>query len=115
MLYTLHSDCPITSISPLFSIWVAVNRLTREGEVLGEDQKLDVIIALKSMTFYGAQLNFEEDELGSIEIGKFADFVVLDKDPTAINPIEIKDIKVLTTIINGEVVYESKKKFVMEL
>ena len=58
MLYTLHSDCPITPISPLFSVWVAVNRLIREGEVLGEDQKLDVLNALKSMTIYGATVKF---------------------------------------------------------
>src|SRR5699024_7515164 len=45
LLYTLHSDCPITPISPLFSIWAAVNRLTSSGEVLGEDQKLDVLNA----------------------------------------------------------------------
>ncbi|MFE6170245.1 amidohydrolase [Viridibacillus arvi] len=106
LLYTLHSDCPITPISPLFSVWAAVNRLTRDGIVLGADQQIDVETALKSMTSFGAKLNFEEEELGSIELGKFADFVVLDQDPTAINPINIKDIQILSTIINGEVVYE---------
>ncbi|MEK4759992.1 amidohydrolase family protein [Viridibacillus sp. FSL E2-0187] len=106
LLYTLHSDCPITPISPLFSVWAAVNRLTRDGIVLGADQRIDVETALKSMTSFGAKLNFEEEELGSLEVGKFADFVVLDQDPTAINPINIKDIQILSTIINGEVVYE---------
>ncbi|MFF3102303.1 amidohydrolase [Viridibacillus arvi] len=106
LLYTLHSDCPITPISPLFSVWAAVNRLTRNGIVLGANQRIDVETALKSMTSFGAKLNFEEEELGSLEIGKFADFVVLDQDPTAINPINIKDIQILSTIINGEVVYE---------
>ncbi|QOV12227.1 amidohydrolase [Viridibacillus arvi] len=106
LLYTLHSDCPITPISPLFSVWAAVNRLTRDGIVLGADQRIDVETALKSMISFGAKLNFEEEELGSLEVGKFADFVVLDQDPTAINPINIKDIQILSTIINGEVVYE---------
>ncbi|MFJ9462921.1 amidohydrolase [Viridibacillus arvi] len=106
LLYTLHSDCPITPISPLFSVWAAVNRLTRDGIVLGADQRIDVETALKSMTSFGAKLNFEEEELGSLKVGKFADFVVLDQDPTAINPINIKDIQILSTIINGEVVYE---------
>ncbi|WP_409366757.1 amidohydrolase [Lysinibacillus sp. 38-6] len=109
LLYTLHSDCPITPISPLFSIWAAVNRITRDGHVLGDDQKIDVESALKSMTIYGAQLNFDEQELGTIEIGKLADFAVLDKDPTAVDPMTIKDINILATIINGEIVFESKK------
>jgi len=106
MLYTLHSDCPITPISPLFSVWAAVNRVTRNGEVLGESQKIDVETALKSMTIYGAQLNFEEDEVGSIEVGKAADFVVLKENPLTVDPMHIKDIKVLMTIVDGEVVYK---------
>ncbi|WP_342537042.1 amidohydrolase [Sporosarcina sp. FSL K6-3508] len=115
MLYTLHSDCPITAISPLFSIWAAVNRITREGKVLGEGQKIDVLEAIKSMTIYGARLNFEEDLLGSIEVGKLADFAVLDRDPTAIDPLEIKDISVEMTIINGEVIYENTKQVATNL
>lgn len=105
MLYTLHSDCPITPISPLFSVWAAVNRVTRNGEILGPDQKLDVETALKTMTIYGAQLNFEEDEMGSIEVGKAADFALLAEDPTKVDPMHIKDIEVLATIIDGEVIY----------
>jgi len=106
VLFTLHSDCPVTPISPLFSIWAAVNRLTDEGHVLGPNQRIDVVTALKSMTIYGAQLNFQEEELGSIETGKLADFAVLDKDPQVIDPIEIKDIQVLSTWIDGKKVYE---------
>src|SRR5699024_3646102 len=78
ILYTLHSDCPITPISPLFSVWAAVNRKTREGEVLGEKQTISVEEALRGMTIYGAKLNFEEDITGTIELGKQADFAVLD-------------------------------------
>ncbi|MFJ7664194.1 amidohydrolase [Lysinibacillus sp. NPDC097162] len=109
LLYTLHSDCPVTPISPLFSIWAAVNRVTSGGHVLGEGQKINVETALKSMTIYGAQLNFDEQDLGSIEIGKFADFAILDKDPTAVDPMTIKDINILFTIINGEIVFENKE------
>ena len=96
----------MTPISPLFSIWAAVNRLTRSGEVLGEDEKIDVLTALKSMTINGAKFNFTEDESGSIEVGKLADFAVLDQDPTEIDPRSIKDINVLRTIIAGETVYK---------
>ncbi|CQR45889.1 N-substituted formamide deformylase precursor [Paraliobacillus sp. PM-2] len=108
LLFTLHSDCPITPISPLFSVWSAVNRVTREGEILGPDQRCDVVTALKAMTIYGAQLNFDEENSGSIEIGKHADFAVLEKDPTKIDPIEIKDISILYTLIGGKIVFEKE-------
>lgn len=105
LLFTLHSDCPITPISPLFSIWAAVNRITKEGNILGPEQRIDVETALKSMTIYGAKLNFDEKVAGSIEVGKQADFVVLEADPTAVNPMEIKDIPILATYIDGQPVY----------
>ena len=105
LLFTLHSDCPITPISPLFSVWAAVNRITRDGEVLGPEQKIDVITALKSMTIYGAELIDKADSLGSIERGKKADLVVLDKNPQEVDPKEIRNIKVLATYIGGENVY----------
>lgn len=111
VLFTLHSDCPVTPISPLFSVWAAVNRVTDAGNVLGEDQCIDVVTALKAMTIYGAALNFNADCSGSIEIGKDADFAMLDKDPTAVNPMELKNINVLSTWINGEVVYKKKKVY----
>ncbi|PIC63016.1 hypothetical protein CSV79_14035 [Sporosarcina sp. P13] len=109
LLFTLHSDCPVTPISPLFSVWVAVNRITREGRVLGPEQRCDVITALKSMTIYGAILNFDEQNSGSIEVGKRADFTVLEEDPTNIDPKDIKDIKVLSTFIDGLPVYGQQK------
>ncbi|SIS42264.1 amidohydrolase [Salimicrobium flavidum] len=103
--FTLHSDCPITPISPLFSIWAAVNRITSGGEVLGEGQKIDALTALKSMTSYGAWLNFEEGITGTIEAGKRADFAVLDTNPLRCDPMAIKDISVEATYIGGEKVY----------
>lgn len=106
ILFTLHSDCPVTPISPLFSIWAAVNRLTTEGNVLGSTERIDVLTALKSMTIYGAKLNFTEKESGSIEIGKHADFAILNQNPTEIDPNEIKDINIQKTIIAGKVVFE---------
>jgi len=57
------------------------------------------------MTIYGAYLNFEETETSSIVIGKRADFAVLETDPTTCDPINIKDIDVVSTIIGGEIVY----------
>src|SRR5699024_3292558 len=110
ILYTLHSDCPITPISPLFSVWIAVNRITREGDVLGEKQTISVEEALRSMTIYGAKLNFEDGITGSIETGKRADFAVLDTDPITIDPRNIKDIQVEATIIGGKVAYNRKER-----
>lgn len=104
LLFTLHSDCPVTKISPLFSVWAAVTRQTREGKILGPEQRIDVITALKSMTIYGAELIFREDDLGSIETGKLADFAVLSEDPTAVDPDRIKDIEVKATYIDGKLV-----------
>lgn len=109
LLFTLHSDCPITPISPLFSIWAAVNRITRNGNVLGPNQRIDVMTALKSMTIYGAKLIFKEDELGSIELGKKADFAILNNDLTKVDSNKIKDISILATIIDGKIVYEREK------
>lgn len=108
LLFTLHSDCPVTPISPLFSIWAAVNRLTKEGQVLGPGQRCDVESALRSMTIWGAQLNFDEQNSGSIELGKRADFAVLAEDPTMIDPKDIKDVPIVATIIDGRVVYENQ-------
>ncbi|UOQ95159.1 amidohydrolase [Halobacillus shinanisalinarum] len=113
LLFTLHSDCPITPISPLFSVWAAVNRLTSKGNVLGEGQKIDALTALKSMTSYGAALNFEEDDKGTIEVGKKADFVVLEDSPVTCPPEEIKDIPILSTIIDGRIVWTNKIKSIV--
>ncbi|MFD2044477.1 amidohydrolase [Ornithinibacillus salinisoli] len=105
LLYTLHSDCPITPISPIFSIWAAVNRVTREGHVLGKDQRISLEKALRTMTIDGAKLNFDEKNTGSIEVGKLADFVVLEADLYEIDPIEIKDVRILATFIGGKEIY----------
>ncbi|GEN46572.1 amidohydrolase [Alkalibacillus haloalkaliphilus] len=102
LLYTLHSDNPITAISPLFSIWAAVNRVTRDGHVLGESEKIDTYEALKTMTLYGARLNDTKETNGSIQVGKEADFAVLDRNPLTIDPMTIKDINVVQTFIDGK-------------
>lgn len=111
ILFTLHSDCPITPISPLFSVWAAVNRLTRESQILGRNQVCDVETALKAMTSYGARINFEESKTGSIEVGKCADFAVLDIDPTACDKKEIKDICVIATFIDGKMVFQRSANY----
>jgi predicted amidohydrolase YtcJ len=99
---TLHNDTSVTPVNPLMLVWTAVNRITSSGKVLGQNEAICVMDALRSITSEAAWQNFEEQDRGSIEPGKLADFVILDRNPLTIPPIEIRDIKVLETIIGGE-------------
>ena len=76
-----------------------------EGRLWGENRKVTVEEALRIYTLHGAYAGFEENIKGSIEPGKLADLVVLGEDPTAVDPLTIKDIPVLQTIVGGETVY----------
>ena len=83
-----------------------VTRRSSTGRSLAEEQAIPVLDAIRAYTINGAYLENKEDEKGSIEPGKLADFVVLDRDITAIDPSEIIETRVLMTIVGGEVVYE---------
>lgn len=106
---TTHCDTPITPINPLLSMWAAVNRLSSTGELIGEHQRISQVEALRTQTYNAAWQNFQEKETGSIEKGKFADFAVLDMDPTTCTPMKVKDIQVLATYVGGNTVFEKKK------
>jgi len=82
-----------------------VNRVTRNGQVLGPAERIAVRDALRAVTIEAAWQNFEESHKGSIEPGKLADFVVLAENPMTIPPERLKDIAVLETIVGGESVY----------
>ncbi len=105
IVFTNHNDTFVTPIDPLLSVWSAVNRVTSSGKVLGEEQRVDVINALRAVTSNVAYQAFEEDIKGSLEPGKLADMVILEENPLTIDPMKIKDIKILTTIIGNEVAY----------
>ncbi|HLR30377.1 MAG TPA: amidohydrolase [Paenalcaligenes sp.] len=97
----MHSDAPITPLGPLFTAWCAVNRVTASGRQLGEYEKITVPEALYAIT-QGAAYTLSLDHLvGSIEVGKYADFCVLEQDPLAVPAEELKDVKVLDTVIGG--------------
>jgi predicted amidohydrolase YtcJ len=102
---TNHTDFNVTPIDQLFVIWSAVNRLSRGGEVIGADQKVTPLEALKAVTIDAAFQYFEEDSKGSIEVGKLADLVILDANPLTVDPMAIKDIKVVETIKEGQPIY----------
>lgn len=100
------SDCPVELPNVLKGIQCAVTRKTLNGEgpyVIKE--ALSVEEALESYTINGAYASFEENEKGSIEVGKVADFVVLDHNPMHQDPSKIKDIQVLKTYVDGKCVY----------
>ena len=91
----------------LHSVWCAVNRISRSGKIIGKEQRISVGAALKAVTYNAAYQYFEEDIKGSIEEGKNADFVMLDRSPLEVPPLEIKDIEVLETIKEGETIYKA--------
>jgi len=100
----IHSDAPITPLAPIFTAWCAVNRRTSSGQQLGEAECISVPDALYAITL-GAAYTLSMDHLvGSIEVGKFADFCVLGDDPLAVDPDKLKDVPVLGTVIGGRVV-----------
>jgi predicted amidohydrolase YtcJ len=102
--FSIHSDAPVTPLSPLFTAWCAVNRVSSAGRKLGaETEALTVEQALAAITI-GAAYTLKLDHLvGSIECGKFADFAVLDDDPLAVSPAALKDVPIWGTVIGGVV------------
>jgi predicted amidohydrolase YtcJ len=105
IIWGLHSDCPVTEVNPLLSIWLAVNRRTSGGQAIGEHEKVPAEQALRGFGPDAAYLGFQEKELGTIAPGYLADFVVLSGDPVA-EPEAIKDLQVKATIIGGDIVHE---------
>jgi len=99
------SDAPVASPNPLIGIYAAVNRKAETGEEVLVHQAISPWQALKAYTINAAYAAFEEEEKGSIEVGKLADLVLLSQDPTQITPQSIKEIKVEMTILGGKVVY----------
>ena len=103
--FSNHTDFSVTPLDPFMTIWSATTRLTRSGKVLGADQRVDVMTALKALTLDAAWQYKEEKSKGSLEPGKLADLVILDKNPLTVDPMTIKDIKVVETIKEGKTVY----------
>jgi len=103
--FVLHSDLPVTPVEPLLSMHNAVNRITREGKVLGPEERIAPDEALKAYTINAAYCSFEEDIKGIITSGKLADFAVLSDNPLTVAPEAIKDIQVEATVVGGRKVY----------
>ncbi|NQX89277.1 MAG: amidohydrolase [Halioglobus sp.] len=101
--YSLHSDMPMAPGQPLFLIWSAVNRVTNEGNLRAPEQRASRLGALKAVTKEAAYSLQLEDEIGSIEPGKLANFTVLQENPLTVDPMNIKDIEVWGTVLEGRV------------
>jgi len=99
----IHSDAPITPLSPLFTAWCAVNRLTHSGQVLGKHECITIDEALYAITMGAAYTLKLDSEIGSIEKGKRADFAILEQDPTEVDIKNLKDIEVWGTVQDGRV------------
>lgn len=104
---TNHSDFPVTPMNPLQLMWTAVVRRSTGGTVIGEAQRITPLEALQALTINAAYEYREEAVRGSIEIGKKADFAVLDANPIEADADAIKDIAVVRTIKDGRTVFEA--------
>lgn len=104
--YTNHSDDTVTPVDPLFSVWTAVNRTSRTGQVIGADERITPYQALKAITSNAAYQYFEEDTKGTLAAGKLADLVILDNNPLTIKLADIRNIKVVKTIKEGNTIYQ---------
>lgn len=105
MKFTFHQDTPVVPPDMMRTVSCAVNRISRTGQVIGENQRVPVLEALKAITSYAAYQYHEEEEKGTIAVGKYADFVVLDKDPLEADAETLSDIQVLMTLKENEVIY----------
>jgi predicted amidohydrolase YtcJ/heat shock protein HslJ len=100
-----HTDFVVAPLDQMFQLWSAVNRISRSGEVIGADQRISAYEGLKAMTLWVAEQYGEEALKGSLETGKLADLVILDRDPVQVDPMDIRDIQVVQTIKEGRTIY----------
>jgi len=107
MIFTSHHDAPVANPDAIRVLSATVTRVTRSGYVLGPDERVDSLTALKAMTIWPAVQYFEEDRKGTIEPGKLADFVILSDNPLAVKPEDLIKLKVVETIKEGTSVYKA--------
>ncbi|ORB83750.1 amidohydrolase [Mycobacterium kansasii] len=102
---SLHNDPPVTPEEPLRNISVAATRTAPSGRVLAPQERLTVEQAIRAQTLDAAWQLFADDVIGSLEVGKYADMVVLSQDPRTVAPEEIADLEVRATFLAGRQVY----------
>jgi predicted amidohydrolase YtcJ len=105
MKFSSHTDAPVAFPDSMRVLDATVTRRSRSGDIIGPDQRVDVLTALKAMTIWPAWQHFEEKTKGSIEVGKLADLVILSSDPTTVDPETLDQLKVLETVKEGETIF----------
>ena len=105
MRISLHNDLPVPPEEPLRNIGVAATRIAPSGRVLGPEERLTVEQAIRAQTIDAAYQLFSDVVIGSLEVGKYADMVVLSADPRAVPPEQIADLEVQRTYLAGLQVY----------
>lgn len=103
---TIHTDAPVALPNLMRMVGISVERKSRSGQKIGPEERLTPYEAMQAITIWSAYQHFEEDFKGTLEVGKLADLVILDKNPVKVNPEEIKSIQVLETIKEGESVFK---------
>jgi len=103
---TIHTDAPVALPNLMRMVGISVERKSRSGQVIGANEKLTPYEGLQAITIWSAFQHFEDDTKGTIEAGKLADMVILDKNPLKVPEEEIKEIIVLETIKEGISVYK---------
>ncbi len=106
---SFHSDFGMAPAEPLTLAWTAINRVTSEGTEITQDQRIDVFTAMKAITITAAHTLELEKEIGSIKVGKTANFTILEENPFKVNPMHIKDIFVVGSIYHGRVHLNEKQ------
>lgn len=103
---TIHTDAPVALPNLMRMVGISVERISRSDKEIGPEEKLTPYEALKAITDWSAYQHFEEQQKGTLEVGKLADLVILDANPLKVSEAEIKDIKVLETIKGGKSVFK---------
>lgn len=103
ILVPYASDYPITELNPFLGIYHAVTRADYNDDVWNENEKVSLATALKAYTLEAAKSTFREDELGSIEVGKYADIIILDRDLFNCDAKDIKGAQIQMVITSGEI------------
>jgi predicted amidohydrolase YtcJ len=102
--FSSHLDTPVTPMLPLQAVWSQVHRITYGGDVLGPEQRISVMDALRAVTIDAAWQVFQEDNRGSLEPGKYADLVVLSGNPLD-DPMAMRELVVERTVVGGATIY----------
>ena len=108
MMFGSHHDAPVALPDSMRVLSATVTRRSRSGDILGPTHRVSVMDGLKAMTLWTAWQHFEEEQKGSIEVGKVADFAILSDNPLEVDPSLLDDLKVLETIKSDKTIYKRK-------